>query len=203
MKPMQRFKQGGVAVALLAAGASYAGSAGTFSAVLSPTSVALNGTSTLTYTLTSYDDSRKFSFTTNLPAGVVIATPPAASSDCGVPPAADPGPAPAITADAGTSSFTLANANPTTEYDGPYMGERSYGCVVRFNVQGTAGGTHPFTAALSDDGYSTGLTAPATLTVLATAAVSAASIPTLSEWGLILLVLAMGASGFRAWRRQR
>lgn len=55
MKPMQGFRQEGVvALALLAAATSYAGLPGTFSAVLSPTSVALNGTSTLTYTLTAH-----------------------------------------------------------------------------------------------------------------------------------------------------
>lgn len=203
MKPMQGFKQGMVALALLAAATSYAGSAGTFSAVLSPASVALNGTSTLTYTLTSYDDQRKLSFTTNLPAGVVIASPAAVSSDCGAPPIPDPGPAPALSAVAGASSFSLANANTTTAYDGPFMGPRSFGCVVRFNVQGTVAGTHATTTELFDGVSATGLMASATLTVLATAAVSAASIPTLSEWGLILLVLAMGVSGFRAWRRQR
>lgn len=149
-------------------------------------------------------DRRKLSFTTNLPAGVVIASPAAASSDCGAPTVPDPGPAPALSAVAGASSFSLANANTTTAYDGPGMGARSFGCVVRFNVQGTAAGTHVLrTTDLVDRGSPTGMMAPATLTVLATAAVSAASIPTLSEWGLILLVLAMGGSGFRAWRRQR
>ena len=44
--------------------------------------------------------------------------------------------------------------------------------------------------------------AMATLTVMAALA-SAASIPTLSEWGLVLLVLAMAASAFKAVRSKR
>ena len=193
-------KAGVVVVGLLAAGGASAGAAGTFSAVFSPTAVPLNGTSTLTYTLTAYDDNRSLSFNVPLPAGVVVADPSDAFTDCGAPPA-PPVLVPTITAVPGSSTVQFADGNTTTVYDGPFMGPRSYGCVVSVRVEGRAAGSHTLPAvSLLDGGFVTALTASAMLGVLAA---PAASIPTLSEWGLILLVLALAASALNGMRRQR
>lgn len=194
-------KIGVVVAGLLVGSAAHAGAAGTFAAVFAPTAVPLNGTSTLTYTLTAYDNNRTLSFNAALPAGLLVATPSAATTDCG--PA--PGPvAPIVTAVPGSTAIQLVNANTTTSYDGPVVGgPRAYGCVVSVSVQGTALGSHALTpVSLANGGVPTGLTASAVLNVLG-AAVAAASIPTLSEWGLILLVLAMAASALNSMRRKR
>ncbi|CAN7630164.1 IPTL-CTERM sorting domain-containing protein [Acidovorax sp. LjRoot194] len=182
------------------ASAAHAGAAGTFGTVFNPTTVPINGTSTLTYTLTAYDNFRNLGFTTTLPAGLVVATPNGAATDCGP----VPGPLlPTITAVPGSTTVQLANANTTTVYDGPFMGPRSFGCVVSVRIQGAVLGSHALPpVTLLDSGFPTLLTASAVLNVLG-APVAAASIPTLSEWGLILLVLAMAASALNGMRRKR
>lgn len=180
--------------------AAHAGAAGTFGTVFNPVSVPINGTSTLTYTLTAYDNFRNLGFNATLPAGLAVATPNGATTDCGP----VPGPLlPTITALPGSTTVQLANANTSTPYDGPFSGARSYGCIVSVSVEGTALGSHTLPpVTLLDSGFPTLLTASAVLNVLG-APVAAASIPTLSEWGLILLVLAMAASALNGMRRKR
>ncbi|RYF38127.1 MAG: IPTL-CTERM sorting domain-containing protein, partial [Comamonadaceae bacterium] len=175
---------------LLVGGSSLAGAVGTFSAVFAPVAVPLNGTSTLTYTLTSFDNLRNLGFNATLPGGLVVANPNGVTNNCGAPPAV---PGPTITAVPGAASVQVASANTTNVYDGPLQGIRSYGCVISFNVQGTTVGSKTVTPTLTSNGNNSGLTAPATLSVTAAIA-AAASIPTLSEWGLLLLMAAMGLS---------
>lgn len=191
---------GAVLAGLLVGSAAHAGAAGTFGTVFAPAAIPINGTSTLTYTLTAYDNFRNLSFNAALPAGLVVATPNGATTDCG--PA--PGPLlPNITALSGSTTIQLANANTTNVYDGPFMGPRSFGCIVSVNIEGAVLGSHTLPAVtLLDSGFPTLLTASAVLNVLG-APVAAASIPTLSEWGLILLVLAMAASALNSMRRKR
>lgn len=194
------WKIGAVLAGLMVGSAAHAGAAGTFGTVFNPVSVPINGTSTLTYTLTAYDNFRNLGFNATLPAGLAVATPNGATTDCGP----VPGPLlPTITALPGSTTVQLANANTSTPYDGPFSGARSYGCIVSVSVEGTALGSHTLPpVTLLDSGFPTLLTASAVLNVLG-APVAAASIPTLSEWGLILLVLAMAASALNGMRRKR
>lgn len=193
------WKIGALVAGLLVGSAAHAGAAGTFGAVFVPPTVPLNGTSTLTYTLTAFDSNRNLSFNAALPAGLVVATPSGAITDCGP----VPGPVfPSVTAVPGSTTVQLVNANTSTPYDGPGLGSpRAYGCVVSVGVKGTALGSHTLPAVtLRDNGFPTLLTASAVLNVLGA---PAAGIPTLSEWGVILLVLAIAVSVFRTKLRKR
>lgn len=159
----------------------------TFNKTYGAATVPLNGSTSLTLSLgnpnTGYG-ATNVAFTDSLPPGLVVSAPNGLVNTCGGMP----------TAVAGSSSVQLSGgtlaANTT--------------CSVAVSVTGTTLGakTNTTSALTASGGFLSASGVTRTLQVVA-AVVSAASIPTLSEWGLILLVLAMAVSAFKAVRRQR
>jgi hypothetical protein len=174
-------------ILLAVAGVSQAGVAPTFTKSYSPATINVGQTSTVTYRL---EDLSGVTFT-NLsfsdalnPGSLAVAAVPAVTTTCvGA----------SVTAVPGTG-LTVSDIS---------VGPFSY-CSVSVDVTASAAGD--FDADTSDvhDGVSpVAGPAKAILKVLAAAPAAAASIPTLSEWALILMVLALGGSAFNALRRQR
>ena len=125
-------------------------------------SIPLNGTTALSFTLTNPNTTTTLTgigFIDTLPGGLVVATPSALSGSCG---------GGAITATAGSGVISLAAATLAA----------SASCSFSVNVSGTALGikNNVTTAVTSVEG-GTGLTASATLSVLA-ARQAAASLQT-------------------------
>lgn len=173
----------------LSLGAAHAGTSIVSTAInFGTANVPLNGSTSLTHTVTANGNFMALNFSTTLDAGMVVATPNGVSSDC----------AGAVVAVPGSNTVSLTGGStPTVVSVGPPL---RFGCALSVNVQGVTMGTHTATTAFPGAPALTPRTA--SLQVLA-AIVSTASIPTLSEWGLILLVLAMAMSAFKAVRRQR
>ncbi|MGN6184169.1 MAG: DUF7507 domain-containing protein [Thermoanaerobaculia bacterium] len=97
----------------------------TISKSFSPTPAPLNGVSALTFTLTNPNSGALsgYNFVDNLPATLIVATPPAAStSGCGTP---------TLTATAGSSSISFSNGTLAANSN----------CIVTVNVTPTATGT--------------------------------------------------------------
>ncbi len=165
----------------------HAGANFTFSKAFGVPSVPLNGSTSLTFTIQRVAGSAAsgVNFTDPLPAGLVVSTPSGQAGDCGV-----------------GSTVSAAPAGSSISLSGGQLAGGAT-CVFAVNVTGTTPGLKSNTTSLLNS--TVGGSAPAataSLTVLA-GVVAAASIPTLSEWGLILLVLAMAVSAFKAVRRQR
>lgn len=153
----------------------------------SPTTIPAGGTSTLTVTLSNNNEGEATltsALTDTLPNGVVIAPTPNASTSCGVgTPTADPG-ASTVSLPTGT---TIPGGAPGT-------------CALITDVTGAAPGTYVNTldaGALVTDQGSNADPVSATLNILAPA-----SIPTLSQWAMIILALLLAIVGFTTMRRR-
>jgi uncharacterized repeat protein (TIGR01451 family) len=118
----------------------------------SPSQVPLNGTSTLTYTITNPSTNAAtltgVAFTDTLPSGLVVATPGFNFSAC------DGG---TLTATAGSSSISLTGGSI------PATGT----CEIALHVTGTTAGDKKNSVTVSSDNGGTGNTANATLPVVA------------------------------------
>jgi len=158
----------------------------TVGAVLPPTiakvfgagTVALNGMTSLSFTLTNPNAASTLTgigFTDTLPAGLVVATPNGLIGTCG---------GGVITATAGSGSISLTGA--------ALAGSAS--CTFSVNVVGTSAGTElNTTGAVTSVEGGTGGTASAGIVVVG-AAPTAATIPTLQQWALVLLGLILAAA---------
>jgi hypothetical protein len=150
--------------------------------------VSLNGATSLVHTITANGNIAPLDFSTNLGPDLEVASPNGLTNTC----------AGTVTALSGSNTVSLTGGSTVNVVSvGPPI---VFGCVLSVNVRGVSVGSHTATATFPGGPGFTPRTA--TLQVVAAIA-SAASIPTLSEWGLILLVLAMAVSAFKAVRRQR
>jgi fimbrial isopeptide formation D2 family protein len=136
----------------------------TVTKVFGATKIPLNGTTSLTITITNPNTNVSLTglaFTDNLPAGLVVATPSGLTNTCGG----------TATATAGSSSVSLSGGTVAA----------SASCTVSVNVQGTTAGTknNSVTVSSTEGGASTPATA--TITVVAPPTIAkafgAASIP--------------------------
>lgn len=162
----------------------------TVSKRFSPATIAADGMSTLIITLsnTSTDTTDTItSLTDNLPAGMVIAATPNASTTCGG----------TVTAAAGTSTVSVAGGTIPVATVTPYAAGT---CTVSVDVTAASEGNLVNTLAAGDLKTNHGNNAePAS----ATLRVSALSIiPTLSEWAMILLAALLAMLGFVAMRKR-
>ena len=126
--------------------------------------IPLNGTTSLTFTVSSSNQNltlNGIAFTDSLPAGLVVATPPAVSQTC----------TGTVTAVAGSSTVSLSGATlaPATS------------CTVTVNVQGTTAGVLNNSVQASSTNGGTGNTSNASVTVVSPPTISkafgASSIP--------------------------
>jgi uncharacterized repeat protein (TIGR01451 family) len=129
----------------------------TISKAFNPTSVALGGASTLSFTITNPNTASALSgvaFTDNLPAGVIVATPNGLSGACGTG---------TVTATAGSSTITLSGGTLTAS---PAAGSS---CTFSVNVTGTSAGAKSNTtgAVTSTEGGTGATSNTAVLTVVA------------------------------------
>lgn len=158
----------------------------TFTKSYGAASVPVNGSTSLTFSIENTNpayDASGVTFTDSLPAGLLVSSPNGLVNTC----------LGTTTAVAGSSTVQLSGGAVA-------LGAT---CSLVVNVTGTSAGLKTSTTpAVTATGFPLSSGATASLQVLAAVA-SAASIPTLSEWGLILLVLAMAVSAFKAVRRQR
>ena len=143
---------GGTASATVTVAAGIA--APTITKSFAPTSIAVGGTSTLSFTITNPNASTAFTgvgFSDTFPAGVVISTPNGLTGSCG---------AGTFTAVAGNGNFILSGGTI------PASGSCTFSVSVTGNTAGTKVNT---TNAVTSVEGGTGLTATATLTVAAVA----------------------------------
>jgi uncharacterized repeat protein (TIGR01451 family) len=126
--------------------------------------IPLNGATSLTFTITSSNVNLTLTgvaFTDNLPAGLLVATPPNLITNCGG----------AITAAAGSSSVTQLNSSI-----GP-----GASCTVSVNITGTTQGVRNNSVQVTSTNGGTGNTSNASLTVVSPSVIikafGAASIP--------------------------
>ncbi len=136
-------------------------------------SIALNGTTSLTFTLSNPNAAAALTgvgFTDTLPAGLVVATPNGLTGSCG---------GGTITATAGSGAVSLTGATLAA----------SASCAFSANVTGNAVGMiNNTTGAVTSIEGGTGGTASASLAVVAVVQ-PPANIPTLQQWALWLLGL--------------
>lgn len=155
----------------------------------SPNANGPGGVSTLTITLTNANAGAATltaALVDSLPAGVVIAPTPSASTTCG---------GGLVTATAGGSSVTLA-AGATIPGGSPGS------CRVITNVTSATAGTYTNTIPVGALQTSLGNNvAPAVAVLAITAAVP--PVPTLPEWAMIVLAALLCLGGFLAIRRRR
>lgn len=119
-----------------------------FAMSFSPNSIGAGATSTLTFTITNdgRDDATGAAFTDTLPAGVTIATPAEASTDCvGA----------MLSAPAGGSTITLSGGTVPAQTS----------CTVRVKVKGNTQGAQMNTSGALTSSFGNSGTASATLTV--------------------------------------
>ncbi len=143
-------------------------------------SIVVNGTTTLTFLLTNPNAATVLTgvgFTDTLPAGLVVATPNGLTGACG---------GGTITAAAGAAALSLAGA--TLDAGAP--------CQFAIDVLGAATGVQVnTTGAVTSANGGVGSAATASITVLATSPI--APIPTLSEFALAVLAIALALIGLR------
>jgi uncharacterized repeat protein (TIGR01451 family) len=148
-------------------------------------SITLNGTTTLTFTLANPNSAAPLTgvgFTDTLPGGLVVSTPNGLTGACG---------GGAITSVAGSNSVSLSAAT---------LGSAA-SCTFAVNVRATGlGAQDNVTSAVTSTEGGNGGTASASLGV---AAPAATSIPTLQEWAVALLGLLLWLVGADALRRRR
>ena len=116
----------GAALAAVASGVTSEAAAPTemtITKAFSPTTIAVNGVSTLTFTLTSpaATDQHNFGFTDNLPVGLVVASPPNANDGCG-------------------GFFTLQEGGSSIKVDQAAQLTKGQSCKVFVDVSATTGG---------------------------------------------------------------
>ncbi len=155
----------------------------------SPTSVAIGGQSTLTFTVTNPNSTglSQVAFSDNLPDGVVISTPNGfAGSSCFNA---------VVTADAGSSSVGMTGALL-------HAGES---CTFNVNVTGTTPGSKVNTTGnVSSAESGPGGTATATLAVGTTPPPAPVTpVPTLSEWGMLIFIILAGLGSFYVLGRRK
>jgi uncharacterized repeat protein (TIGR01451 family) len=133
----------------------------TFTKAFSASSIQLNGTTTLSFTITNTSQAfplNNVSFTDNLVAGLVVATPPNQTGTCGG----------TITANAGASSISLAGATLAANAN----------CTFSVNVTGTTAGVKNNSVQLLTTELGAGATATASITVIAPPTIAKAFAPT-------------------------
>jgi len=144
-------------------------------------SIPLNGTTSLSFTITNPNPSTSLTgvaFTDTLPAGLVVATPNGLMGTC------DSG---TITATAGSGSIMLTGATLAP----------SGSCTFSVTVQGTSPGEKDNSVTVtSNEG---GSSPPATASLI----VGATPIPTLSTWAFVLLVLLLATLALRRLQVRR
>ncbi len=157
-----------------------------FSKSFTPDTIFSGGISTLTFTIDNSANAiaaANLDFTDNLPAGVVVNTPPNASTTCtgGV-----------LTAVAGAGVIT---------YTGGSVAALST-CTVQVDV--TSAVAAVYVNVSGDLTSSSGNSGPAsdTLTVNPAAALPTA-VPTINEWGMIILMVLAGLGAVYFMRRKR
>lgn len=164
----------------------------TLGKAFSTATINAGGVSTLTVTLSNPSSTAatlSAALTDTLPSGVVIAPTPSASTTCG-------GGAPVAVAGSSTVTLPAGRSIPA-----------SGSCTVSVNVTAAAGGSYintlPAGALVTSNGNNAA-PAIATLTVVPPVIppTSAAGIPTLSEWAMIMLAMLLAIVGFAAMRRQ-
>jgi hypothetical protein len=142
-----------------------------------------NATTGLTFTITNPNASvglTGVAFTDSLPAGMVVATPNALASTCGG----------TATAVAGSASVSLTGGTVAA----------AGSCTVSVNVLVVQLGTLVNSVSVTSAEGGAGNTANATVTV---SAAPAALVPTLSQWGLLLLAAMIALAGLAQHRRRR
>jgi hypothetical protein len=137
--------------------------------------IPLNGSTSLTFKINNPNTNimlTGIAFTDNLPAGLVVTNPSRLSSTCGG----------TATAVSGSGSVSLSEATIATNGN----------CTLTVNVTGVEIGVkNNTTEPVTSTNGGTGNTASALVTVEA-----AVAIPTLKEWGVILLVIFIGFNAF-------
>lgn len=154
---------------------------GSFTKSFSPTVIPLNGTATVTYTIVNSGPATVsgLAFTDSLLPGLEVDTSVLPYVGCGG----------AFTGVGGSITTSSGSVSPS--------GTCSYSATVRGVALGTHTGATPVLTSASHVGM------PGAGAAVSLSVVSAAGIPTLSEWGLILLLLAMAGSALHAVRRSR
>jgi hypothetical protein len=133
-----------------------------------------NTTTSLTFTITNPNVSvglTGVAFTDTLPAGMVVATPNALASTCGG----------TATAVAGSGSVSLTGGTLAA----------AGSCTVSVNVLVVQPGTLVNSVSITSAEAGAGNTASATVRVLQ----GATAVPTLSQWGVLLLIVVIGLAG--------
>lgn len=157
---------------------------GSFTKSFSPTVIPLNGTSTVTYTVTNTAATpvNDLAFTDTFSTGLEVVSSATAPSACGglMTPTLGPGGSIAV-------SGGIVPANDSC----------SYSAEIRGKVLGTHAEATPAITSTSHLGM------PLGGAVVPLSVVAATGVPTLSEWGLIALLLAMAGSALHAIRRSR
>jgi hypothetical protein len=171
------------------------GGAPTLGKAFSPVLINVGGVSTLTITLSNPNAAvatLTAPFIDNLPTGVVIATTPNASTTC-----SGTG---AVSAIPGGSTVTLPVTRSIPASGGGIAGT----CTVTVDVTALTAGAHINSLAagalVTDQGTNA---APAVATLTANPTLARASIPTLSEWGMIIFMVLVGLMSIYYLRRQK
>ena len=154
----------------------------TLAKAFSPSNITTGGSSTLTITLGNSNASAvtlSAPLVDNLPAGVTVNLATAATGTCNL-----------GQVSMTSSSVTYASGAPI----------QSGGCTIIVAVTSSAIGAHLNTISAGDLQTNAGNNASA---ATATLTVNVASIPTLSQWGLLLLVGLMLLAAFQSQRRRR
>jgi PKD repeat protein len=172
----------GTATATVTSTAHVATAPPTLSKAFGAGSIFTNSTTTLTFTLSNPNSGASLTgvgFTDTLPAGLLVATPNGLTGSCG---------GGTITAVAGSSSVSLTGATL------PASGS----CTFAVNVTATTVGTKDnTTGAVTSNQSGPGSSAAASVTV------SAAPIPTLSGWAVLLLLILLATTPVWAPRLRR
>ncbi|MCX5884271.1 MAG: IPTL-CTERM sorting domain-containing protein [Deltaproteobacteria bacterium] len=165
----------------------------TLSKAFNPATINAGGVSTLTITLSNPNTSLatlSVPLIDTLPPGVVIASTPNANSTCG-----------GMTASAGGNTVTLTGSIPAGS------GSTAGTCQATVNVTSASAGTYINTlvaGALQTNHGSNTVGAIATLTVVPPITpTTATTVPTLSEWGMIIFMVFGGFMSIYYLRRQR
>ena len=177
--------------ATVCAGVPPAGGVGLFK-VFSPSPIGLGGVSTLTITFANTNSAAATltaPFTDNLPVGVVIAGTPNVATTCGG--------AGVPTAIPGGSAVTLPTGRTIPGGSVTVPGF----CTLTVNVTAPVAGNYlntvPVNALQTDRGNNTAASAAVIAVILA----PSTAIPTLSQWGLIMLAGLLTLVGFLTFRK--
>ena len=161
----------------------------TLDKAFNPTSQTVGGNSTLTFTITNTTELGQkagWSFTDQLPSGLVVATTPSISSSC-------------------TNSIVSASAGASSIVVEGDLSESMSSCNISVNVTSAKAGSYTNGP---DNIVSAGLNPPQVSVVTFTPPVvvnppTPTSVPTLGEWGLISLGSLMAMLGINRLRRRQ